>query len=104
MWLHKTKKRLSKGMRKHIRWEKAEKRKEEAKKLVSNHQRGSIPNLPKEELPSYQDIPRVNKGPYSYRCPHCLVTPRSTDKITIKTKEGARQVYRCNNCQNIYRP
>ncbi|MFA5188343.1 MAG: hypothetical protein WC460_03205 [Patescibacteria group bacterium] len=54
-------------------------------------------------LPDYYEIPSAYEGGYGWSCPHCGQITRVKSKITIDTKQGKRDVYKCQSCKNISR-
>jgi len=97
----KAKKRLSKGKRRHIRWEKAKRRKEEGKE----HQKQLAEQRRMEKLPDYFDIPSAKRGSHwnEELCPHCKSQKWASTQKTIETKQGPKEVRQCNNCHQLYR-
>jgi Zn-finger protein len=97
----KAKKRLSKGKRRHIRWEKAKRRKEEGKE----HKKQLAEERRKEKLPDYFAISLAKQGSswYEKLCPHCKSNKWASTQKVIKTKQGSAEVRQCNNCHQLYR-
>lgn len=97
--LHRRQRKKSKGMRKHIRRQKALKRKNELKEQ-KNKQAAS-------QLPDYDSFPRRHKGPFSWECPHCRNSQYRAYpiRITIQTKQGPRELIECEyyDCKKLFR-
>ncbi len=85
---------------------KATKRKEEMRREIIKQ----TVHKERKNLPNYYDFPRIIKGSYSWKCPHCgfsqhYASSSAVQKI-IKTQSGERVLFECNNasCKKLYRP
>ncbi len=96
----KKKKRPSKGMRKHIRRQKVQKKKDDAKKEITKQTISRLPN--------YEDLPKRIKYYDQWQCPHCKKRQfyRVQLKKTIKTQQGPKVIFQCEytNCNGLFRP
>jgi len=82
--------KLSKGMRKHRRKEKAVRKKQKTPK-------------PRLALPNYTDFPMVTVKYGSRYCPNCDTSHFRSSRVTVETETGKRQMWQCDNCQTKYR-
>lgn len=90
-------KKPSRGMRKHIRQQKAQERK-------AKDRQPKLSNL-EAALPSFESFPRRYDGGYGWKCPHCktvLLHWEVTGK-TIQTQEGPRELFLHVTCQKMHR-
>jgi hypothetical protein len=93
-------KRLSKGLRKHRRMQKAQDRHDAFSRAQERLRRQD--ELAK--LPNYDDfLQSVQRGYRGACCPHCFTAKYISTPTKVKTKQGTKTLHHCDNCQKLYR-